>query len=54
MINCHRKEIREGMNQYESGRIKIPRKVLIQLSERLNIEEEGSKTENKFIIIFKS
>lgn len=43
---------REGINQYIEGIIKIPKKVLNQFSERLKILEEGSNTENKFVIIF--
>lgn len=53
ITRCHRKEIREGVNQNVRGKIKIPKMVLIQLRERLKIEDEGSNTENKFIIIFK-
>lgn len=42
---------RDGIIQKDKGRIKNPKKVLIQLKEKLKIEEEGSNTENKFIII---
>ncbi len=35
------------------GKNKIPKKELIQFKERLKILVEGSKIENKFIIIFK-
>lgn len=34
------------------GKNKIPRKVLNQFKEKLKIFVEGSKIENKFIIIF--
>lgn len=43
---------REGINQYIDGIIKIPIKVLNQLSERLKILDDGSNTENKLVIIF--
>lgn len=43
---------REGMNQNIGGIIKIPKNVLIQFNERLKMLVEGSKTENKFVIIF--
>lgn len=43
---------REGINQYKDGIIKIPKKVLNQLRDKLKILEEGSKTENKLLIIF--
>jgi len=44
---------REGSNQKIIGKNKIPRKELNQFRERLKILVEGSKIENKFIIIFK-
>ncbi len=44
--------IRLGMNQNIIGKNKIPKKVLNQFSEKLKILVEGSKIENKFIIIF--
>lgn len=43
---------REGINQYIDGIIKIPKKVLSQFNDKLKILEEGSNTENKFVIIF--
>lgn len=43
---------REGITQNDKGKIKKPKKVLIQLKEKLKIEEEGSNTEKRFIIIF--
>lgn len=43
---------REGINQNIEGIIKIPKKVLNQFKERLKMLDEGSKTENKFVIIF--
>lgn len=47
------KEIREGKNQKIIGKNKIPSKELNQLNEIFKILVEGSKIENKFIIIFK-
>lgn len=46
------KETRDGKNQNNIGKNKIPKKVLIQLIDKLKIFVEGSKIENKFIIIF--
>lgn len=43
---------RDGINQKEHGIINKPIKVLNQFNERLKIVVEGSKTENKFVIIF--
>lgn len=43
---------REGINQYTEGINKIPKKVLIQFKDKLKILDEGSKTENKLVIIF--
>jgi hypothetical protein len=45
-------KFREGINQNIKGKNKIPNKVLNQFNERLKIFVEGSKIENKFIIIF--
>lgn len=45
-------EIREGINQYIIGKNIIPNIVLSQLRDKLKIFVEGSKIENKFIIIF--
>lgn len=47
------KEIREGKNQKIIGKNKIPNNELIQFNEIFKIFVEGSKIENKFIIIFK-
>lgn len=52
VIFCQKKVIREGISQKYIGNKIIPKKVLIQLIEKEKIEEVGSKTENKFIIIF--
>jgi len=46
-------EIREGRNQNIIGKNIIPNIVLNQFKEKLKIFVEGSKIENKFIIIFK-
>jgi hypothetical protein len=46
-------EIREGIIQNIKGKDINPITVLIQFSENLKILVEGSKIENKFIIIFK-
>lgn len=43
---------REGISQNMGGIRASPRKVLIQLRERPKMLEEGSKTENRFVIIF--
>lgn len=48
----HSKLIREGSIQKEYGIIIKPIKVLIQFKDKLKIVVEGSKTENKFVIIF--
>lgn len=45
-------ENRDGKNQKIIGKNNNPIIVLSQLSERLKILVEGSKIENKFIIIF--
>lgn len=44
---------REGRNQKIIGKNKIPKKELIQFKDKLKILVDGSKIENKFIIIFK-
>lgn len=44
---------REGKNQKIIGKNKIPNKELNQFKDKLKILVEGSKIENKFIIIFK-
>lgn len=44
---------RDGKNQNIIGKNKIPKNELSQFKERLKIFVEGSKIENKFIIIFK-
>jgi len=43
---------REGKNQYIDGIINNPINVLNQFNEILKIADEGSNTENKFVIIF--
>jgi hypothetical protein len=43
---------REGKNQKIIGKNKIPKNELIQFNDKLKIFVEGSKIENKFIIIF--
>jgi hypothetical protein len=45
--------IREGKNQKIIGKKKIPKNELNQFKDKLKILVEGSKIENKFIIIFK-
>lgn len=45
-------ERREGINQKIIGKKSIPNIVLIQFIEILKILVDGSKIENKFIIIF--
>lgn len=45
--------IREGKNQNIIGKKRIPRNELSQFKDRLKILVDGSKMENKFIIIFK-
>lgn len=45
-------ELREGKNQNNMGKNRIPNIVLVQFKEKLKIFVEGSKIENKFIIIF--
>lgn len=42
-----------GVTQYNGAKIKIKTIALIQFKGKLN-EEEGSNTENKFVIIFKT
>lgn len=46
-------KIREGKNQNIIGKNKIPKRVLNQFNDKLKILVEGSKIENRFIIIFK-
>lgn len=46
-------EIREGINQNIKGKNMIPKIVLIQFNDKFKILVEGSKIENKFIIIFR-
>jgi len=52
IIKFHKYINREGINQKDIGITKNPIKVLNQFNENEKIEVEGSKTENKFIIIF--
>lgn len=51
-ILFHRILYRDGINQNIEGIIINPMKVLIQLIDKLKILDEGSNTENKFVIIF--
>lgn len=51
IILIHIIEIRLGINQKLKGIIINPNKVLNQFSDKLNILVEGSKVENKFVII---
>jgi hypothetical protein len=51
-IVFHKILIREGINQYEYGININPINVLNQFNEKLKIVVEGSKTENKLVIIF--
>lgn len=46
------KKIREGINQNSKGKKRIPKIVLIQFKDKFKIFVDGSKIENKFIIIF--
>lgn len=43
---------RDGINQYIEGINNSPIKVLNQFNDKLKILVDGSKTENKFVIIF--
>lgn len=52
-ILFQKKDSREGKNQNIKGKNNIPSIVLNQFIDRLIILVEGSKIENKFIIIFK-
>lgn len=51
-IFCQKIIFREGINQKVKGNKKIPKIVLNQLKDKDIIFVEGSKIENKFIIIF--
>jgi hypothetical protein len=53
IIEFHKKWKREGINQYIDGIINRPKNVLIQFRDMLKMVVEGSKTENKLVIIFK-
>lgn len=53
VIKFHNNDHREGIIQYIIGKNITPRKVDNQLSGILIRLEVGSKTENKFVIIFK-
>ena len=52
MILFHKNDIRLGIIQKDIGIIKNPNNLLDQLRERLKIDLVGSKTENRFVIIF--
>jgi hypothetical protein len=54
MTLFHNKAHREGITQYVKGINNNPKNVEIQFKEKLINDEEGSKTENKFVIIFNS
>ena len=49
----HSKDQRDGIIQYNAGINNKPKKVEIQFKDRFMIDDMGSKTENKFVIIFK-
>lgn len=52
IIIVHIKLYRDGINQNSDGIIINPINVLNQFKDKLNVEVEGSKTENKLVIIF--
>ena len=49
----HSKDQRDGIIQYSIGINNKPKKVEIQFKDKFIIDDMGSKTENKFVIIFK-
>lgn len=49
----HNKDQREGIIQYSAGINNNPKKVEIQFRDKFIIDDIGSKTENRFVIIFK-
>jgi hypothetical protein len=49
----HSKDQRDGIIQNNAGINNNPRKVEAQFKGNLIIDDMGSKTENKFVIIFK-
>lgn len=49
----HNKDQRDGIIQYNTGINKSPRKVETQFRGSAITDDTGSKTENKFVIIFK-
>ena len=49
----HSKDQRDGIIQKSAGINIIPRNVDNQFKDKFIIEDTGSKTENKFVIIFK-
>lgn len=51
-IEFQRNWKRVGINQNEAGINKRPKKVLNQFKDKFKIVVLGSKTENKFVIIF--
>ena len=53
IIKFHRNVLRDGINHKDIGINKSPIKVLNQLIDKFIILDEGSKTENKLLIIFK-
>lgn len=52
IIILNKKVYRLGRSQNLIGNNNNPKKVLIQFNERFIIDVEGSKIENKFVIIF--
>jgi len=52
MIVFHINKIREGIIQNGIGIISNPRIVLVQLNDKLKMDVEGSKVENRLVIIF--
>ena len=53
IIVFHKIKCRVGINQNLIGINIIPINVLIQLNDKFKILVDGSKTENKFVIIFR-
>jgi hypothetical protein len=50
----HNKDQRDGIIQYSVGINNNPKKVETQFKDKFITDDMGSKTENKFVIIFKS
>lgn len=49
----HSKDQRDGIIQYNAGINSKPKKVETQFKDKFIIDDMGSKTENKLVIIFK-